>query len=267
MDDPYLELVYDEWDHIVALYTMVAARRPVMLYDVQERKIYAYPYKEFKADLNERSQAILTEQYEQARAENAVVIFVRDNEKEKLVSYTIHLEEEVKSMPEEKIPKTMQAKYDQIVALINTVCAMHLNDEYAQMSRKLAAKLSRKRPSPLASGQIRSWACAIVYSIGQVNFLFDKSQDPHVSAAELCKLFGVSQQTGSAKAKQIRDMLNIGMLEPEWTLPSMIDENPMAWMIMVNGLIIDARSAPRAIQEEAYRRGFIPYIPGEKAED
>jgi hypothetical protein len=267
MYDPYLEMVYDEWDHIMALYTMVAARRPVMLYDVQDRKIYAYPYKEFKADLNERSQAILTEQYEQARAKNAVVIFVRDNEKEKQISYTIPLEEEAKPMPEENVPKTMQAKYDQIVVLTDTICAAHLNDEYAQMSRKLAAKLSRKRPSPLVSGQAKSWACAIVYTIGQVSFLFDKSQDPHLSAAELCKLFGVSQQTGSAKARQIRDMLNIGMLEPEWTLLSMIDENPMVWMITVNGLIIDARSAPRAIQEEAYRRGFIPYIPGEKAED
>jgi hypothetical protein len=33
----------------------------------------------------------------------------------------------------------------------------------------------------------------------------------------------------------------------------------------VNGLIIDARSAPRFIQEEAYRKGLIPYIPDDKA--
>jgi hypothetical protein len=35
-------------------------------------------------------------------------------------------------------------------------------------------------------------------------------------------------------------------------------------MITVNGLIIDARSAPRHIQEEAFRKGLIPYIPGEQ---
>lgn len=268
MDDPYLKLVYDQWNNIMMVYSAFAAKRPVMLYDVQEVRIYAYPYQDFKADLNARSQAILTEQYEQAQSQNSVVIFVRDNEKEKLVSYTIPLEDQgSEPVTDEKVPKKMQAKYDEIIALTDTVCAAHLNDEYAQMSRKLAAKLSRKRPSPLERGRAKSWACAIVYAIGQVNFLFDKSQDPHLSATELCALFNVSQQTGSAKAKQIRDLLNIGVFEPEWTLSSLVDENPMIWMITVNDLIVDARRAPRKIQEEAYRRGFIPYIPGEKTEN
>jgi hypothetical protein len=40
-----------------------------------------------------------------------------------------------------------------------------------------------------------------------------------------------------------------------------MDDNPMAWMIMVNGFIVDVRYMPRAIQEEAYRKGLIPYMP------
>jgi hypothetical protein len=35
----------------------------------------------------------------------------------------------------------------------------------------------------------------------------------------------------------------------------------MAWFIQVNGLIVDARRAPREIQEEAFRQGLIPYLP------
>lgn len=35
----------------------------------------------------------------------------------------------------------------------------------------------------------------------------------------------------------------------------------MAWLIQVNGLIVDARHASREIQEEAFRRGLIPYLP------
>jgi hypothetical protein len=58
-------------------------------------------------------------------------------------------------------------------------------------------------------------------------------------------------------------MLNIVQMHPEWSLPSQFDQNPLAWMIQVNGLIIDARHAPREIQEEAYRLGLIPYIPGD----
>jgi hypothetical protein len=36
----------------------------------------------------------------------------------------------------------------------------------------------------------------------------------------------------------------------------------MVWMIQVDGLVLDARYLRREIQEEAGRRGLIPYIPG-----
>ena len=43
----------------------------------------------------------------------------------------------------------------------------------------MAAALYRKRPSPLASGQVRcSWACDIVYVLGQVSSLSAKSIQP-----------------------------------------------------------------------------------------
>jgi hypothetical protein len=60
-----------------------------MLLDIQEQKIYAYPYSEFKSDLTKRSQVQLEEQYEKAILNNKMVIFVRDNEKRKLVSYSV----------------------------------------------------------------------------------------------------------------------------------------------------------------------------------
>jgi hypothetical protein len=44
-------------------------------------------------------------------------------------------------------------------------------------------------------------------------------------------------------------------------MASRIDRHPTAWLISVNGLMIDARSAPREVQEEAFDRGFIPYLP------
>ena len=76
---------------------------------------------------------------------------------------------------------------------------------------------------------------------------------------------GVSEATGSAKATAIRKLLKIRPFDPEWTLPSRMDENPLAWMIQVNGLIVDARHLPREIQEEAFRKGLIPYIPDDQA--
>ena len=125
--------------------------------------------------------------------------------------------------------------------------------------------LARKRPSPLARGKPEVWACGIVYALGTVNFLFDKTQIPHMRADELCALFGVSQSTGANKAKLIRDMFGMFQMDPRWCLPSFLDKNPMVWMIQVNGLIMDARYVPREIQEEAYRLGLIPYVPADRS--
>jgi hypothetical protein len=157
----------------------------------------------------------------------------------------------------------VQPRYQEIVALTDALCQEKLNAEYATLCKELAAALARKRPSPLMGGQAKSWACGIVYTIGFVNFLFDKTQAPHMRADELCAWFGVAASTGGNKAKQIRDMLQITQFDGNWMLPSLVDKNPMAWMISVNGLIVDARSLPGPLQEEAYRKGLIPYVPGD----
>jgi hypothetical protein len=156
----------------------------------------------------------------------------------------------------------MKEKFDDIVALTDAVCQEHLDEEYAQLARYATAALCRKRPSPVGGGRVSSWACGIVYALGFVNFLFDKSQDPHMSAAELCAAFGVAKSTGAAKSKTVRDALNMTQMDPNWYRPSHMDDNVMAWMIMVDGLILDARGLPVEIQEIAYQKGLIPYVPG-----
>ena len=41
-----------------------------------------------------------------------------------------------------------------------------------------------------------------------------------------------------------------------------MDDNPMAWMIQVNGgFIMDARQAPPEMQEIAFAKGLILYVP------
>ena len=169
-----------------------------------------------------------------------------------------------KSRKSESVPKKMQAKYDEIIAITDRVCAERLNAEFAQLARHATAALCRKRPSPLTSGRASSWACGIVYALGFVNFVFDKSQEYYISAQDLCAAFGVSKGTGYAKSKQVRDMLDMTQFDPMWCLPSILDDNPLVWYIMVNGFVVDARSMPRDMQELAYEKGLIPYIPGER---
>ncbi|MGV3722181.1 MAG: hypothetical protein ACO1SX_14825, partial [Actinomycetota bacterium] len=66
-----------------------AEHRPVLLIDVQEVRIYAYPYEEIAGDLSQRSQATLAKQYAEACQTQRFVVFVRDNVEKKLVSYTV----------------------------------------------------------------------------------------------------------------------------------------------------------------------------------
>jgi hypothetical protein len=87
MSDPYFEALQEQWPYIRALYMTYERKKPIILYDIEEKKIYAYPYKEFKADLSEKSQAALENDYKSASVDGSMVVFVRDNLKRKLVSY------------------------------------------------------------------------------------------------------------------------------------------------------------------------------------
>jgi hypothetical protein len=157
--------------------------------------------------------------------------------------------------------------YDEIVGMTDAFCREHLDDEYAVLCRKLAGVLSRKRPSPLTRGKPESWASGIVRVVGSVNFLGDPSQPYHMRMTDIDERIGVSEATGSAKSMAIRKLLKIHPLAPEWTLPSRMNQNLMVWMIQVNGLIVDARRLSREIQEEAFRKGLIPYIPADRSGD
>jgi len=161
----------------------------------------------------------------------------------------------------ETVPVAMQATFDRITAITNDFAREHLNDEYATLIRQATAALCRKRPSPLLSGRDRTWACGITHAIGMVNFLFDTHRSPHISAKNLYAWFGVSGSTGQAKSKQVRDLLKMELMDPDWWLPSRMDENPLAWMISVNGMILDARSAPPDVQVQLAAAGLIPYAP------
>lgn len=74
--------------------------------------------------------------------------------------------------------------------------------------------------------------------------MFDKSQTPYMRADELCQHFDLSPKSGSAKSPAIMELLKSGQADPNWTLSSRMADNPMAWLIQVNGLIVDARHTP-----------------------
>jgi hypothetical protein len=141
---------------------------------------------------------------------------------------------------------------DAVVRLMDTFCKEFLNEEYAEACRKLAGVLARKRPSPLLQGKPESWASGI------------PSQSPHMKLTFIDEAFGVGQSTGQSKSNAIRKMMKIHQFDPKWTLPSKMDDNPMVWMLEVNGFLMDIRHASRELQEIAYEKGLIPYIPADR---
>jgi hypothetical protein len=87
-----------------------------------------------------------------------------------------------------------------------------------------------------------------------------------MTSAQVAEGFGVSQGTMVAKSKIIRDELELFPLDPEWCIPAMLVDNPLVWTVDVGGFLMDARYAPREVQEEAYRLGLIPFIPADRQE-
>jgi hypothetical protein len=160
-----------------------------------------------------------------------------------------------------RIPGAMRPTSERVIALTDKVCAHLLGEEYAGLARQVVAKLARKQPSPLQSGRAATWAGGVVWALGQVNFLFDRSTEPYVAHDDLADAFGLSKSTLGQKAKQIRDMLKMTWATQEFLRAERIDDNPMIWLVEVNGLLFDARELPVEIQVEAYLKGIIPYVP------
>ena len=163
------------------------------------------------------------------------------------------------------IPEEYQDMFREIVGLINAFCERYLNEDYRRLSEEMAedicfAELPSERARPA------SWASGIVHALGWVNFLHDPGQSPHMTSAQVAEGFGVSQGTMMAKSRVIRDELELFPLDPDWCIPAMLVDNPLVWTVDVGGFLMDARYAPREVQEEAYRLGLIPFIPADRQE-
>src|SRR3984893_9534337 len=123
------------------------------------------------------------------------------------------------------VPRRMLPICEKIIAITNDVCDRHLSHEYRDLARAMTEALCRKRLSPLTSGQPRTWACGILYVLGRINFLSDRSFPPHMTTADMCAAFKVSESTVHAKARVIEETLGTGSLDPKWTLRSLAGSN------------------------------------------
>ena len=148
-------------------------------------------------------------------------------------------------MTKEEIKK----REKQLLELTGAFCSQKLDDDYYQLCEKLIKKLGRKRDVPFVRGKIEIWAAAVVYALGSINFLFDKSFEPYLSAEQISEHFGTKNSTVSNKAKQIKDMFDLWHFNPEFSTKRMAESNPLNSMVMVDGFIVPLSSLPEDLQE------------------
>ena len=137
----------------------------------------------------------------------------------------------------------------ELLELTGTFCSQKLDDDYFQLCEKLVKKLGRKRDVPFKRGKIEIWAAAVVYAIGSINFLFDKSFEPYLTPEQISEHFGTNNSTVSNKAKQIKDMFDIWHFNPEFSTQRMTENNPFNNMVMVDGFIVPLDTIPEDLQE------------------
>jgi hypothetical protein len=155
-----------------------------------------------------------------------------------------------------KIPRAMRPRVAEMLAITDELCGACLDREYAELARELVALLARKRPSPLARGEARIWAAGALYALGQINFLFDRSQHPHMTADQLAGELGVVKATMANKATTIRRTLDLGYCEPGLTRRSLYDDPPLALM---------ALALPAAFQAAARNLTLIAELQARRA--
>jgi Domain of unknown function (DUF6398) len=164
-----------------------------------------------------------------------------------------------------RVPADLRPVAGEIVAITDRSCAECLDAEYAELCRRLVGRLARKRPSPLLRGDTRIWAAGAIYAVGRINFLFEPSEPPHLSADQLATHLGVVKTSMANKAALIRKALDLSDYEPDLTCRSMLEQHPLTWLVQVNGFLVDARTLPAEIQDEARQRGLIPDLAERRA--
>lgn len=129
-------------------------------------------------------------------------------------------------------------KQEKIIELVSDFCDEKLNEEYKELSIKLVEKLGRKHDVPFKRGKLEIWASAVIYALGQINFLFDKTFEPYATPDDICNYFNTKKSTVSNKAHDIREMLNMWHYDDEFSTEYLLERRPKSYLDEESGFII-----------------------------
>jgi len=133
-------------------------------------------------------------------------------------------------------------KEKQLLMMVGDFTRDNIDEEYTLLCSNLVKKLGRKHDVPFKRGRLEIWASAVVYAIGQINFLFDKSFEPYLTPDDICNYFNTKKSTVSSKAKTIRDLLKLEYYDEEFSTEKMVENNPFNNFVMTEEGIIVSKS-------------------------
>ncbi len=129
-------------------------------------------------------------------------------------------------------------KQEQLIQMVSSFCDEKLDDEYKLLSIRLVEKMGRKHDVPFKRGKLEIWASAVIYALGQINFLFDKDFEPYVAPDEICDYFETKKSTVSNKAKKIREMFSLNHFDKEFSTADLMTITPSLGIDEDSGFII-----------------------------
>ena len=145
--------------------------------------------------------------------------------------------------------KTKQRQIE-LIDMLSNFCDEKLDDEYKDLSIKLVQKMSRKHNIPFKRGYLKNWASGIIYALGQINFLFDKSFEPYLTADDICDFFNTKKSTSSNKAREIRKMFNMGYYDDEFSTNYMLINEPIIYKDNASGFMLNEESFISSINND-----------------
>lgn len=89
--DTYLSILREHWDALTGMHLALEDRAAMLEFNVVTGQIRAYPAGDYLEELSIRTREETKKQYKKAVAEGALMVFVRDESKEILRSYTFAL--------------------------------------------------------------------------------------------------------------------------------------------------------------------------------
>jgi hypothetical protein len=88
-DEIYLAKIEEIRLKVYEFFKMSDRSDLIMVYEMQEEKIYSYIYEDYMNSLVPKSKAILKKQYQEAQASDEIVLFIKDNLRKKMKSFNI----------------------------------------------------------------------------------------------------------------------------------------------------------------------------------